>query len=213
MNWKNKIKLLCWDLDGTLYPNNLELKKYVDSLIITTVANKHNLTPADAKEKIKQKVSKLKSTTKTLDSLGIDGKKFFTNIWDTVNLSLYIKKNPELANKFKKSSIQNAIFTNSNTNKNVKNKLNLIGIDPNNFSFIMTSTQLGFSKPDIRVFEEIIKKSSLQPNEILYIGDRDNVDIIPAKKAGLKTCIVYSRSIHADLNLSNPVELFELIDS
>ena len=210
LNWHNKIKLLCWDLDGTLYPENLNLKKHIDDLIVNSIALKNNWTNKVAEQKIKQKVLEMKSTTKSLDYFGVDGTQFFINIWETIDLGLYIQKNKKLSKLFKESKIKNSIFTNSNTLNNVKAKLKIIGINPKDFSFIMTSTQIGFTKPDKKVFEAIIKKSGLKPSEILYVGDRDSVDILPAKKIGMKTCMVRNYSDRADICAKDPEEVLEL---
>lgn len=211
-DWQKKIKLICWDLDGTLYPDNPKLKQHINDLIIDSVALKNNWSNDVAVEKLRQKISKFKSTTKSLSELGVDGTQFFINIWESINLNLYLKINKKLSKLFNISKIKNSIFTNSNTLKNVKTKLEAIGINPKDFTFIMTSTQIGFTKPDKRVFEAIIKKSKLEPEEILYVGDRDSVDIIPAKKIGMKTCMVRNFSKHADICLKNPEEVLKLFN-
>ena len=212
MDWIKKIKLICWDLDGTLYPSNDELKKHIDAIIIDTIALQHNYTKSQAKEKFYKIRNKVKSTTKSLDKLSIPGSKFFTTLWDDTDLSQYINLNQNLATKLQSSKISQAIFTNSNTQINIEKKLNLIGINKNVFSFIMNSITLGHTKPNKEVFEAIVKRSKLKPHEIIYAGDRDSVDIIPAKKNGLKTCMVFGESKLADINATNPEELLDLFE-
>ncbi len=44
----------------------------------------------------------------------------------------------------------------------------------------------GFSKPDRRFFETIIRVSGLDPHDIAYIGDRIDNDILPALALGMQ---------------------------
>jgi len=47
-------------------------------------------------------------------------------------------------------------------------------------------SQVGFKKPDVRLFEMAMKKLSVQPEESVYIGDNPSKDLVGAKKAGMK---------------------------
>ena len=52
--------------------------------------------------------------------------------------------------------------------------------------FSILSSQVGFKKPDVRLFEMAMKKLSVQPAESVYIGDSPGKDLVGAKKAGMK---------------------------
>lgn len=73
----------------------------------------------------------------------------------------------------------------SNSKQNIKKNLrvnNLLG----SFCFTFSGSSL-FGKH--RVLKKAIKKYSLNPNEVIYIGDEDR-DIIAAKKAGIRIIAV-----------------------
>ncbi len=53
----------------------------------------------------------------------------------------------------------------------------------------VASEDVCLSKPDPRVYEYMIKLSKTKPENIVYVGDEPERDIIPAKKFGLKTVL------------------------
>lgn len=52
---------------------------------------------------------------------------------------------------------------------------------------IATSDDWGVSKPSVHFFQKLIAVSGHLPDEILYVGDRLDNDILPASNAGLAT--------------------------
>ncbi|MGE0682418.1 MAG: HAD family hydrolase [Candidatus Binatia bacterium] len=49
------------------------------------------------------------------------------------------------------------------------------------------SAEVGFSKPDPRLFQFVLEHARCQPDAALMVGDRLDNDIIPAKRLGLRT--------------------------
>ena len=47
------------------------------------------------------------------------------------------------------------------------------------------SMDIGYDKPDIRFFQEALRRCGLQPNEVLMIGDSMTTDILGAQAAGI----------------------------
>jgi HAD superfamily hydrolase (TIGR01662 family) len=57
--------------------------------------------------------------------------------------------------------------------------------------FVATSDDWGVQKPDTLFFEKVVEASPADdPSEILYVGDRIDNDLRPAKAVGLKTVFV-----------------------
>ena len=207
--WIKDIKMIGFDLDGTLYPNNKEIGRLMKKKQMDLVAAKLKLSRYKAEYEFNKVLKKLKSNTKSLDYLGIDGLKFCLDFWDNTNLSKYIHKDDALKNmllKLKKQ-VRFSIFSNSNKISHIKKKLSLIGIPSNIFNPIVSSVDIGCNKPDLKAFKGYIKKTNLKPHQILYIGDRVNVDIVPAKKAGMRASVVYDVSFESDLSLQKPHDL------
>ena len=57
----------------------------------------------------------------------------------------------------------------------------------NYFDVIIASTEIGFSKPDLRIFEIALQQADCEPNRAVMVGDRLDNDILPAKQLGMKT--------------------------
>jgi len=64
-------------------------------------------------------------------------------------------------------------------------KLTLLSIE-NYFEEIIISSDAGFSKPDVRIFEAAFEKSGISAKDCVYIGDRLETDAIAASNAGMR---------------------------
>jgi putative hydrolase of the HAD superfamily len=55
------------------------------------------------------------------------------------------------------------------------------------FDLLVSSSEVGFAKPDERIFLKAVSLAGVRPEDCLMIGDRLENDIFPAKKIGMKT--------------------------
>ncbi len=53
------------------------------------------------------------------------------------------------------------------------------------FEDTFISMDIGYDKPDIRFFEEALRRAGLQPSEVVMIGDSMTTDILGAQAAGM----------------------------
>jgi FMN phosphatase YigB (HAD superfamily) len=51
--------------------------------------------------------------------------------------------------------------------------------------FVGSSERWGVEKPDARFFEHVVEAARVPAEEILYVGDRVDNDVVPARAAGL----------------------------
>lgn len=56
--------------------------------------------------------------------------------------------------------------------------------------FVASSTQWGIAKPDEKFFARVMEESGLAADAILYVGDRLDNDVLPARKSGMKTAFI-----------------------
>lgn len=56
------------------------------------------------------------------------------------------------------------------------------------FSDVYVSDEIGYEKPDLRFFDEILTRSGMKKEEVLFIGDSLEADILGAAKSGMATC-------------------------
>ncbi|NJP25270.1 HAD family hydrolase [Microbispora hainanensis] len=55
---------------------------------------------------------------------------------------------------------------------------------------IATSGEWGVAKPDAAFFDRVVKLAGVSPGETLYVGDHPVNDVVPAKEAGLASCLI-----------------------
>jgi HAD superfamily hydrolase (TIGR01549 family) len=85
---------------------------------------------------------------------------------------------------------------------------------------VLSSTEEGLSKPDIRLYERALKNNNCIAGEAVMIGDRLDNDICPAKKIGMKTIwikqgfggiqIPKSKEYEPDYTIQNLEELLDM---
>ncbi|WP_067858634.1 HAD family hydrolase [Nocardia shimofusensis] len=56
--------------------------------------------------------------------------------------------------------------------------------------FIATSDDWGVSKPDTAFFDRIVEEAGLPADDIVYVGDRLDNDLAPAKAVGMRTAFI-----------------------
>ncbi|MGX1804262.1 HAD family hydrolase [Nocardia sp. NPDC055321] len=56
--------------------------------------------------------------------------------------------------------------------------------------FIATSDDWGIEKPNVEFFEKVVEVAPGDAHEIVYVGDRLDNDLTPAKAAGMRTAFV-----------------------
>ncbi|MBR3704354.1 MAG: HAD-IA family hydrolase [Oscillospiraceae bacterium] len=54
-----------------------------------------------------------------------------------------------------------------------------------NFAFIISTSEYMFRKPNRRIFDLALEKAGLPPEDVWYVGDNYNCDIVGAQNAGL----------------------------
>lgn len=54
---------------------------------------------------------------------------------------------------------------------------------------IFFSDQMGVSKPNPKIYVKACRALGVAPGRVLYVGDRPSHDVVPARHAGLKTCL------------------------
>ncbi|WDF31968.1 HAD family hydrolase [Arthrobacter agilis] len=56
--------------------------------------------------------------------------------------------------------------------------------------FIASSAAWGVTKPSSEFFSRVITTAQLDPKQILYVGDRLDNDVLPARRAGMRTAFI-----------------------
>lgn len=89
------------------------------------------------------------------------------------------------ARNFNICFLSNTGFVKGETMRKVLERLSIL--DKTDFAFF--SNELGFAKPNEKIFENIIKNTRFQAQEILHIGDNYAADYTGAKKVDFQTLL------------------------
>lgn len=107
-------------------------------------------------------------------------------IWD-----LDVKKTEgvdEMLRELKRYDLKLGVVANTytSTEKDVRIALRNQGIDEF-FDTVITSVDVGVRKPDKRIFRELLKRMKLKPEEVVFVGNQIDSDIVGGNRAGMIT--------------------------
>ncbi len=184
-------KVIIFDLDGTLYKNP-EIRKQFAAAAYHTLSKYKNIGVADAQKLIEDKRETLKVQygspvpyTLTLKSFGIS-----IEDWHTENVVYfdprdYLTKDEKLKKSLNelKQHYRLAILTNNNRiqTERILEALDLKDV----FDKIFTYNSFKLLKPNPEFLERAVEDMNVEPEACLFVGDRFNIDLSPAKKLNM----------------------------
>jgi putative hydrolase of the HAD superfamily len=197
------IRTIIWDLDNTLYKRNPELQKDLRNAEISVICAHTGWGRQKAIDEFNAiHTSVFQSATEASAHLShiptSQAAKECETYFDRIK---YLHADKLLQNLFTAlSSYEHFILTNGVIEQTTE-AIIALGLSPSLFSEIVTSQQTGVNKPNPDGFLYIMKKTGRPAHEHLMVGDRDLVDIEPAKKLGFQTCFVWGESTIADVSV------------
>ncbi|MFH0864503.1 MAG: HAD family hydrolase [Candidatus Gottesmanbacteria bacterium] len=198
------VKVIAWDIDTTLYKTIPELSIKLKNGCIEEISKLKNIPLSEADVLFHKEREKWGSTFLAFMSLGwknLEAVKKIEEVEKKINKYSYIKYDPELKEVFAKlHSFRHFILRNGTKNSTLK-LLNLLGVNPDIFEKMITTEDCLLPKPDLAPFKMLLEITGLPAEQHVYIGDRERVDIEPAKKLGMKTILVWGKSALADISL------------
>ncbi|OGG28396.1 hypothetical protein A3A64_03580 [Candidatus Gottesmanbacteria bacterium RIFCSPLOWO2_01_FULL_48_11] len=200
------VTVLIWDFDGTLYAPNPALWKEIREGEYRTIMA-HTGWPREQAVAEFEKLHKTvyPSATETVAQLihlpiadaasemeqYFDRTKYLTR--DEKLIALFAK-----LKQYRHFTLANGIIANH------KKALDVLGVPAETFEEMVTAETVGITKPHPEGFRYILRKTGLPAEQHLMIGDREGVDLVPAKALGMKTCLVWAKNSSSIANVSLP---------
>jgi HAD superfamily hydrolase (TIGR01549 family) len=204
------VKCCLWDVDLTFYTVSPPLEKEFRQTIYSYIAQKLNISPIEAKKAFDKEHQKSKSKTATFEALGLS-KYAVQEAIDSIDKKRYLKKDPRLINLFENlKSYQHVIITNT-TQKSLAETLKILGLEKAIFKAIITKEDTVHYKPNPEPFLKALKILKVKAEECVSIGDSENKDIIPPRKLGMKTIMVWGKSKYADISVPTVYDVQKLL--
>ena len=183
-------KCVLFDLDGTLY-DSPEYNERLETEIAKYVSEALGLTEDRAKVVLQERRRELGTLTRTIQSLGIDRELFFQTIATRVDPRLYISKDPKLRGlirTLRDEGFKLGLVSNSGRAL-VMRILDAIGLELQMFDSVVTSSEAD-PKPSPQPFLLAMKQIGCDILRTMYIGDRDEAELRPAKELGIRTVLI-----------------------
>lgn len=188
-----RILHVCFDCDGTLYDTPKEFTEHLEGIICREISKRKRINESVVRKEYKTMREAKKTHIEAITSYGIapqEAQAIYGDISpeellgpDTILRDMLLK--------LKDDVIGRSIFTNSQPVKLV-GILKKLGV-ADMFDFLFTSGVVP-AKPDIDGFRAIYTHAKCAPGAVLYAGDNERADTIPARYAGMNTFLKSSES-------------------
>ncbi|RMF46696.1 MAG: HAD family hydrolase [Deltaproteobacteria bacterium] len=190
------VSAIVFDLDGTLY-TNAELLAEIERTAELLVARGRGVSPQAARRtmnRARRRIADLEGREPTLSrvcmELGIELRDLHRTFEEMVRPEQYLVYDPVLQALLEGLREQCPLYLYTNNNLPLTQKiLALLGIE-NLFERLFTIEYAWRPKPDPEVLEMVLGEIGGPPDEVLFVGDRDQVDLEPARDRGLPTLLV-----------------------
>jgi putative hydrolase of the HAD superfamily len=91
----------------------------------------------------------------------------------------------------------------SNVDKDITERLKRLQLDTF-LEIIVTSQEVGFTKPHRQIFEAAVNKAGMKAEEILYIGDQYKIDVLGAINAGMSAVLLDRSDYYKNDGINEP---------
>ena len=213
-NMSLDIKHIWWDVEGTLFqipPEYEEAKNRRRFELYSGIIDKP--LSEELRQEYREQYNKRKSHSAVFQALG-KSKYFWQNELDQVDICSFVQRDKKTVTMFKNFAqlpYLHSVFTNRHL-KYTKKILKHLGIPEARFTHFITNENFTHPKPHLEGFKLMVTLSNVAPSKILFIGDRIETDILPAKKVSLRTALVWSEkeSTEADFTFSHVWDVISL---
>ena len=105
--------------------------------------------------------------------------------WDAASPGVPTEGILEFLDFLKKQGIRTGVISNiTYCGEAVKDRIDNVVIG-HNFEFIIATSEYMFRKPNKRIFQLALEKADLHPEDVWYIGDNYECDVVGARNAGI----------------------------
>ncbi len=210
-SWAGEIRAVGFDLDQTMYPNTPEIEGAVRREIYTFISEQKKCSYQDAQTIFETEYARLgRGTLAVQYIMGIsDANDIMQECLEKAGIAEVLQYDEKLVNLFRKikENDKQTFLVTGSSRKNSSSKLSRLGLSLENFDISFCIDDPDSDKVHGHPFQQIIQKTGLQPREHAYAGDREKVDIIPARLAGMRTVYVWGDCETADVSIPTIYDL------
>ncbi len=174
------IEWIFFDLGSTLLDEESAYSYYIDKCVKKLQSLDIEVSADSYKKKM------VEYAHKSLDPIRATWQYFAPTeprpLWTNEGVSLY----PETIEVLEKLSQNYRLGLVANQSTSIRELLKAWGIE-SYFQLIILSEEVGIRKPDTRIFKLALEEAGISADKAVYVGDRYDNDILPAKSLGMYT--------------------------
>jgi putative hydrolase of the HAD superfamily len=207
-----RVDAVVFDVDGTLY-KSAEYERYLRESIYMVLGEMLGIDYREAGVRLESLKKSLKTVSLSVEAMGVDRRRFYELLAERVEPSIYIKPRLEVKNllsKLREKNVKIGCHTNSGRRLYLK-VIRAVNLSVSDFDVIVTSDDAD-PKPLKNGYILLSRLLGVPFNKILYVGDRWEVEVKPAKELGMITALVYSRKGKPDFYLKDITEILKIIE-
>lgn len=121
--------------------------------------------------------------------------RLYRNYWATYQSKCFVKEEVREAIQKLKGKYKLAVVSNFMVQNGIEELLMKHGII-HDFEFVVTSINVGWKKPDLRIYKYALSNSSCRPKEVLFIGDDFENDYLAPRRLGMNSLWLNKSTIH-----------------
>ncbi len=213
IDYKNKTKVIGFDLDQTLYPKSPEIDEAIQKYIYEKIAASKKCSLGEARALFADlyKDGAGMGGSKALATLEIpNGKEIVQEALERADIASFLVPNPETINLLKKlkEKYKNLDVITGSNGSITHRKLKKLDIGKEIFSHIITKDDA--SKSDGSAYKIWLSFYDLPPENFLYIGDRVMSDYEVPKNIGVKSILVNIKEKNDGVDCPQLSSLLEL---
>ncbi len=213
MKSTDSLKSVGFDIDGVLYMS--QVNPNVGTVYCQTVADKLNLPVKEVQDFYDANFAKYGNSPDTMKSFcrgrlpDPELSESFLDVLEGTEQIDETQNNPQLRNFLEQLSRKLPIFLiTGNREEHAVKKLDAVGLSDSLFTF------RGYSAQDkSKTLKEASSALDLPYHNIMYVGDSEISDIIPASSLGMRSCKIseHTGETKAEIQLSNVLDLESLL--
>ena len=209
--WAGEIRAVGFDLDQTLYPDTPEIQRLVRQEIYHIIAEARSCSASKAQTLFETEYARLgRGTLAVQYLLGItDANDIMQGCLERAGVAEVLKYDQRLIDLFRriKESNRQTFLVTGSSRKNSLSKLLRLGLTFETFDVSLCIDDPDTDKLHGHPFQQIIQRTGFQPREHVYAGDREKIDITPARLAGMRAVYVWGECANADISIPTIYDL------
>lgn len=196
-----KYKAICFDVDGTLYPEDTLHKLMAPFIIFHPALNKKYSVMRKTFRLYQDKFEQLglakasmfdKQVAMMAKAVNVSeqkAKKLVAKYYDILERTYKrlgtVKNSASTLKKLKEKGYKVGVFS----DWPLYDKLKRLGVEQY-VDYAASSDDIGMLKPNFKCFEYLLYNLKVKPNETLYVGDSYSKDIVGAADAGMDAVLI-----------------------